>query len=209
MPTIIEFTGSPTSGKTTLIGGIDSLLRHNGFTVMRPQEGAEVFRTVSREIPMYNVLTGCYAMQNVIQGFSTIGDRVFILLDRALYDAHAWMLFWERRGKLTKEKRVRFQSFFTDIQWLKNISACLYVFCEPEEAMARARKDAPTKFPSKEGNYANERTIHELIGIFSESFEEMQQKKNPVSSINTTHLTKPEMFDKACECIFQQIGLEL
>src|SRR3989344_1035355 len=61
-PFFLEFTGSPSSGKTTTITELDKFLRRQGFRVWRPQEGAEVIRHIERTTPIYNIRTGLYAL---------------------------------------------------------------------------------------------------------------------------------------------------
>lgn len=203
-PLVIEFTGSPDSGKTTLINGIDSVFRNSGFRVHRPQEGAEVFRAMSRKTPLYNLTTGAYGLINVASAANG-RDYDVVLLDRALYDAHGWMLFWRRKGNLNEQNKEEFQRFFTDPLAFDYIDLCLYVVCSPEEAMRRAKLDAPTIVESKEGSYTNLKTIAELVHVFTEGYNEMKKIQRPVVLINSTKLTKPQMFDLAIGAVFEAI----
>ncbi|QQG46336.1 MAG: hypothetical protein HYY55_00610 [Candidatus Niyogibacteria bacterium] len=203
-PLIIELTGSPNSGKTTLINGVDSIFRHSAFKVYRPQEGAEVFRALSRKTPLYNLTTGAYGLINVSSA-ATGRDHDVVLLDRALYDAHGWMIFWQRRGNLSKKEMAEFQKFFTNTLILDFIDLCLYVICSPEEAKRRAKLDAPTIIESKEGSYTDLKTTGELVEIFSQSYEEMKGAGKPVILIDSTELSKPQMFDKTIEAVFNAI----
>ncbi len=203
-PHIIEFTGTPTSGKTTLINGFDSILRNRGFRVMRPQEGAEVFRHISRKTPAYNITTGSYGLINVMEAANT-RDYDFVLLDRALYDAHAWMIFWEGRGQLTSEERAAFQRLFTDERWLLHIDLCLYVVCAPKQAMARAKLDSPHAVGCIEGSYTNPTTIAKLIKVFSQGQLEMEKRGLPAFLLDTADLSKPEMFDRTFDLLLRSI----
>ena len=203
-PLVVEFTGSPDSGKTTLINGIDSIFRNSGFRVHRPQEGAEVFRALSRKTPLYNLTTGAYGLINVSSA-ATGRDYDVVLLDRDLYDAHGWMLFWRRKGNLNEQDKKEFQRFFTHPLALEYIDLCLYVVCSPKEAMRRAKLDAPTIVESKEGSYTNLKTIGELVEIFTRSHDEMNTNGKPVILIDSTHLSKPQMFDKAIEAVFDAV----
>jgi thymidylate kinase len=207
-PLIIEFTGSPDSGKTTLINGMDSIFRNSGFRVHRPQEGAEVFRSLSRKTPLYNLTTGTYGFVNVSSAAAS-RDQDIVLLDRALYDAHSWMIFWKCRNMLTENEMLEFQRFFTHSLILGYIDLCFYVICDPEEAMRRAKLDAPTIIKSGEGSYTNLKTIGELVDIFNKSYAEMKSNGKPVVLINSTNFTKPEMFDIAVEFVFETIKKRL
>ncbi len=204
-PHIIEFTGTPDSGKTTIINGVDSFLRNHGFRVKRLQEGAEVFRHISRKTPFYNITTAAYGLQNVAE--AAYGrDHDFVLLDRALYDAYNWMIFWRNKGKLTAEESTEFQRFFSHPLGLSNIDICFYVVCKPEEAMRRARSDASVSFESPEGSYTNEKTIAELIETCDEGFKDMSLAGKAVYWLDTTKISKAEMFEMVFEKIFESMA---
>ena len=204
-PHIIEFTGTPDSGKTTLISGVDSLLRKWDFRVRIPQEGAEVFRHIPRSTPLYNIVTGAYGLRNVIEAAYS-KDCDFVLLDRALYDAHAWMVYWQEKGKLSVEECAAKQTLFTDPLYLGSIDLCFYVVCSAEEAMYRANLDSPSRHkPPKEGNYTNLGAIRKLVDIFMESCAKMEAAAQPVQLLDTTTLTKPEMFDTVTDRILGSV----
>ena len=205
-PHIIEFTGTPDSGKTTLISGVDSLLRKWDFRVRIPQEGAEVFRHIPRSTPLYNILTGAYGLRNVIEAAYS-HDCDFVLLDRALYDAHAWMIYWREKGQLSARQCAKKQSFFMDFRYLQFIDLCFYVTCSAEEAMRRANLDAPSRHqPPKDGNFTNQKTIEKLIGYFQESAAVLGTLTRPIASVDTTILTKPEMFDLVTDRILESVN---
>jgi len=65
-PFMIEFTGSPDAGKTTCIKELDNFLYRSGLRVFIPQEGAEVIRHIDRDTPEYNIRTGLYALNMLI-----------------------------------------------------------------------------------------------------------------------------------------------
>ena len=196
-PLVIEVRGTPFAEKTTLINGFDSIFRHNGFRVRRPQEGAEVFRNTSRKTPLYNILTGAYGVTNVVQAVGT-KDADIVLLDRALFDAFAWALFWAARGKLSPAECDAFQSFVTMRELASCVDLGLFVLCDAEEAMRRAAKDAPSAYNDrKEGGYTNPETITLLLGIFGEACRTLHEEGHPVVAIDTTTLPKEAMFDAA------------
>ena len=66
-PFMIELTGSPSAGKTTIIKSLDDFLRDQGLRVLRPQEGAEVIRHIPRTTPIYNIATGLYALNKLVE----------------------------------------------------------------------------------------------------------------------------------------------
>src|SRR3989338_484322 len=82
-PFFLEITGSPAAGKTTTITEFDKFFRRMGFRVLRPQEGAEVIRHIGRDTPLYNIRTGLYALQLLID-LSAGHQYDLVILDRGI-----------------------------------------------------------------------------------------------------------------------------
>src|SRR3990167_6895073 len=86
-PFMIELTGSPSSGKPATIKEMFGFLRPLGFRVRRPQEGAECVQHIPRPTPEYNIRTGLYALEKLMdEGWGHRYD--IILFDRCIYDAY-------------------------------------------------------------------------------------------------------------------------
>ena len=96
-PFFVEFTGSPSSGKTTTIKKFDEFLRREGFRVYRPQEGAEVIRHIDRVTPVYNIRTALYAL-NILLDLAHGHLYDVVAFDRAIFDAYGWMKYWLDKG---------------------------------------------------------------------------------------------------------------
>ena len=102
-PFFIELTGTPSSGKTTVITELDKFLRRQGFRVYRPQEGAEVIRHIERTTPVYNLRTGIYALTLLLD--ISVGHLYdVVIFDRSIFDAYVWLMYWNEKGKLTEQQ---------------------------------------------------------------------------------------------------------
>jgi len=110
-PFHIEFTGSPSAGKTTTITELDKFFRRQGFRVLRPQEGAEVIRHIERTTPIYNVRTGIYALNLLLDSGHTNSYDI-IIFDRCIFDAYVWMEYWFEKNKISEEEKNILQHFF-------------------------------------------------------------------------------------------------
>ena len=110
-PFFLEFTGSPSSGKTTTITELDKFLRRQGFRILRPQEGAEVIRHIERNTPLYNIRTAIYATTQLID-ISASHSYDIVIFDRAIFDPYCWMLYWREKNLLTDEEMLLYQTFF-------------------------------------------------------------------------------------------------
>ena len=85
-PFFFEFTGSPSSGKTTCITEADKFLRRQGFRVWRPQEGAEVIRHIERTTSLYNIRTGIYALTLLMD--ESVGNKYDVVIFDQIGRAH-------------------------------------------------------------------------------------------------------------------------
>src|SRR5512134_3371694 len=80
-PFFVEFTGTPSSGKTTSIVKMYQFLRRLGFRVAKPLEGAEAIQHISRKTPVYNIRTGLYALTMLLDE-SHMHNYDIIMFDR-------------------------------------------------------------------------------------------------------------------------------
>lgn len=194
-PQIVEFTGTPVSGKTTCINSVDDFLRRSGFRVMRPQEGAEVFRGIPRDSPRYNIATGIYALQVVLNAMYDRNHDI-VLLDRGLHDAHAWMLYWQYKGQLTESDRQMFQQFFSHPLYLTAIDTCFYFFCGTDEVNRRKKEGIATDYqPVEQGSFTTPNAIELLHTVFKASYQNFALAERSTVSIDTTKLSKAQMFN--------------
>ncbi|MCH8146434.1 MAG: hypothetical protein IH987_00350 [Planctomycetes bacterium] len=188
-PIILEFTGPPDTGKTTVIDAFDTFFRRVGFLVQRPQEGAEVIRHIPRDDPKYNIATGIYQLDLILKAER---DRVFdlFLFDRALYDSFSWMQYWLQKGKLSEEEARAYQRFFTDPRWRKSIDVAYYLICDPEEAIRRNLQGVPI---DEFGGTTNPESLKLLTDIVTGSYEHWKAREAPVTLLDTTHLSQREV----------------
>ena len=128
-PFMIEFTGSPDAGKTTCIKELDKFLHRSDFRVFIPQEGAEAIRHISRKTPEYNLRTGLYAL-NMLIDFAHSHTYDIVIFDRAIFDAYTWMIYWEDKKMLTPKEKDLHQRFFLSKPWVDRIIASYIVTCD-------------------------------------------------------------------------------
>lgn len=190
-PFFIEFTGSPSAGKTTTITELDKFFRRQGFRVLRPQEGAEVIRHIPRSTPLYNIRTALYALQMLIdQSHGHLYD--IVIFDRCVFDAYCWMMYWEEKEKLSEDEKNLIQSFFLSRFWMDKIDAAYFMVCNPEIAMQREQRIA---LSDKLGETTNPKTIHALIGRYRTAHTELAPRFRQLQLIDTTGLSEQEMVE--------------
>ncbi len=190
-PFFLEFTGSPSGGKSTVIDELDSFLRHHGFRVLKPQEGAEVIRHISRKTPLYNIRTGLYALSILIdQSIGHLYDVV--IFERCLFDVYCWMNDWFQQGMLNGEEKDLIQKFFLSRFWIDNIDAAYFMICDPEVAMKRQMRISPSQ---KLGTTTNPEKIRTLLNHYKRAYEILSPQFSQLSLIDTSHIDESTMVE--------------
>jgi len=194
-PFIAEFTGSPSSGKTTCITELDKGLRRLKLRVWRPQEGAEVIRHIERTTPVYNIRTGLYALTTLLDVCSGHQYDV-VLLDRGVFDVHTWMMYWQDKNQLTEEEKILIQSFFQLRFWIEKVDVAYFMICDPKKAMERELKIALT---DTMGDFTNHETITKLANRYKNAYEELKGRHPQLHLIDTTDLSEEAMVNLIAE----------
>ena len=190
-PFFIEFTGSPSAGKTTTITELDKFLRRQGFRVLCPQEGAEVIRHIPRTTPLYNIRTGIYAITKLIdEGVNHQYDVV--IFDRGAFDAYVWMMYWRDKNKLTEQEKQVIQSFFLSDYWINQIDIAYFMVCDSEFAMERELRIA---LSDKLGETTNPKTVESLVKRYREAHRKLHPRFPQLKLFNTTQLSEQKMVE--------------
>lgn len=188
-PFMIEFTGSPDSGKTTCIKELDKFWHRHGFRVLIPQEGAEVIRHVPRTTPEYNLRTALYALEMVIDHAHGHAYDM-IIYDRSIFDPYAWMMYWEEKDLLSPAERELIQRFFLMRFWVDRIVSSYIFVCEPDEAVRRGQRIA---LSDKLGETSNPASVKKLVDRYRRMYHELAPAYPQVTLVDTTQMDEATM----------------
>jgi len=190
-PFFLEFTGSPSAGKTTTITELDKFLRRQGFRVLRPQEGAEVIRHIPRTTPLYNIRTGLYALSKLIdESYGHLYDVV--IFDRCIFDVYSWMIYWEEKAKLSQEEKALIQQFFLSRFWTDKIDAAYFMICDSKEA---ARRELRIALSQKLGETTNSKTVETLVARYRSAYEILSPEYKQLRLMDTTRIDEQVMVE--------------
>ena len=194
-PFFLEFTGSPSAGKTTTIKELDKLFRRLGFRVLCPQEGAEVVRHIGRETPLYNLSTGIYALKLLID-LSSGHQYDIVIFDRCVFDVFCWMMYWEGKEKLSESEKILIQSFFLSRFWMDKIDVAYFMISDPKTAMERELRIA---LSTKLGETTNPKTIETLVRRYKTAYKELSPRYPQLQLLDTTNLDEQTMVRQIAE----------
>jgi thymidylate kinase len=190
-PFFVEFTGTPSSGKTTSIVKMYQFFRRLGFRVDKPLEGAEEIQHIPRKTPVYNIRTGLYALTMLLDE-SHMHNFDIIMFDRGIFDAYVWMMYWREKEKLTGPQEDFYQRFFLSPFWADTVDLAFFMVCQPEEAMRREMQFALTE---RLGETTNPAAIATLFDRFQRAYDLLHPHHPQLRLVDTTAMSGSEMVD--------------
>lgn len=134
-PFVLEITGTPKAGKTTLIGMLDSFLRACGYRVHVLKERASECPLPMKGHFFFNTWTTGTMLAGLLDAVDREHDVV--ILDRGLFDALIWLSMQVRQGQVSKKEREVFESFVMLERWRQLVDGVCIVETNPLTAMER------------------------------------------------------------------------
>jgi predicted ATPase len=187
-PLVVEFSGSPKSGKSTNIDVISHFLKRMGFKIWAPTEGASK-RTPSnlrRDLVAFNTWSLNYAISELLVAYHNVDRPDLVILDRGPFDSLAWMGVLRDKKQLTKREYLIVREFALHPKWSKLINQIYLFTCTPEVSLEREHRVTLTRKPGTAMN----------VPMLSGLLEQYQQLKAeladyPVESVDTTSTSGP------------------
>lgn len=186
-PLIIEFTGTPNSGKTTLIKFLHDLLLSKGYHVEIKQEDAEIVpKCIPKKTWPRNVWITYGQLQSLIEAQYSEAD--IILLDRGFYDSKFWAEFLRIQDVCTEEESNALLKHLEDVDnqfhlkpdWLFAIDVSTEISLKRRYAAVNAE---PVTL-----------TTNEFISLYKEELEKFYEHVDiPLFKLDTSELTLIEM----------------
>ena len=137
-PIVIEFSGSPKSGKTGCINALDLFLRRNDFRTRICTERASVCPVKNKFDPFFNIWTVSSTIAEISEILSNYPkDFDVIILDRGIFDALCWFTWLLDQGCLNESDYENLSKYLTMTKWRQAIDL-IYIFkARPETSLTR------------------------------------------------------------------------
>ncbi len=142
-PLLIEFCGSPKSGKSTTITSLNIFLKRNGFKTVVLTERASVCPIENKTHPFFNIWTMSSAISEIVKNLEQGESKVDIIIsDRGLFDALCWFEWLNTNPRpkspyLDNDSAKRLEDFILMDMWLSYLDL-IYVFqVDPETSIKR------------------------------------------------------------------------
>ena len=192
-PLVVEFSGTPKAGKSTIINSLRLFLARNKFHVFVLTERASTCPIRDKKHPFFNIWTACATLTQLIEAVQARKDDI-VIMDRGLFDALAWMRWLEDRHKLDSAQRDTIERFLTLDLWSKLTDLVLIMRVSPEEALEREFKEQVTRKP---GSIMNPETIQE----FNVALDNVAQQPTPFTAVRTVDTTVRGPIDTSYEVV--------
>ena len=163
-PFVLEITGTPKAGKTTLITLLDGFLRQCGWKVHVLAERAGECQLPMKGHFFFNTWTTGTMLAGLLDAIDR--DLDIIILDRGLFDALVWLRLQASQRQVSGVEASTFENFVLLDRWRMLTDTTLVLETSPETAMARetARRLLPRR-----GSVMNQGRLREFNGVLREA----------------------------------------
>jgi hypothetical protein len=132
---VIEFAGSPKSGKSTSVEAIRHFFVRQGFRVHVLVERASVCPIPMKGHLFFNTWCVCTMLAELLANVETETD--IIIVDRGLFDALVWLTLQHQRGELTGDEAEIIENFLLLERWRTLIDLAVVMKVNAAEAIKR------------------------------------------------------------------------
>ncbi|MBR3255661.1 MAG: hypothetical protein IKF97_05595 [Clostridia bacterium] len=189
-PIVIEFSGLPNSGKTTLLRNLKELCSKNNVNAIFVQETAELLtKCITKGSIEQNLWITLETLQRCLE-IKFQSDANYILLDRGFYDQLFWVTMYKSRDADYSNYFVNFMNKFADMYDTR--PDYLYVIdVDVDKAIERRMASGePVTFSKKD-----------FLLNYKAEFNEFTKNISPKLYLDTTNLSE----DKVSDIVFNKI----
>ncbi len=185
-PLLIEFCGSPKSGKSTTITSLNQFLKRNGFSTTVLTERASVCPVSNKKDPFFNVWTLTSAIAEIIENLDNKKTDI-IIADRAIFDALCWFK-WLNTNETKESPYLDSESYkalksLINMDLIKGYINIIYVFTvEPKISIEREYSNLLT---NKRGSIMQESVLTSFNTSITNVMKEHKNDFRKVISIDT------------------------
>lgn len=192
-PVLIEFCGTPKSGKTTSISALNIFLKRNGFNTELINEMASICPIPNKTHPHFNSWTLFSSLAEIIKHYSN-NDIDFILVDRSIFDALCWFQWLNTSNEsspyLDDTTYKSYENLLIGSKLLSSLFSLTLVFkALPEVCLKREFSFLLTE---KSGSIMNENVLSSFNKAIESCLEKYELKFNKIVLFDTTNEDKPE-----------------
>jgi len=178
---VIEFAGTPKSGKSTSVEAIRHFFSRHGFRVHVLAERASVCPIPMKGHLFFNAWCASSMLAELLANVETETD--IIVVDRGLFDALVWLTLQEKRGELNAAEARTIEAFVLLDRWRALIDLAVIMGVSPEEALSRENSQRITR---KHGSIMNPEVLAAITESVNEAIKRYGAKFGSIINHQTT-----------------------
>lgn len=190
-PIVIEFSGSPKSGKTSSINSLMQFLKRNEIKAAVIQESASICPVSDKHSPLFNLWTVCDSICSLIGMLESKKENYdVIIIDRGLFDAFCWFQWLYQQKKMDSGMKHCIDTFLT-MPELDSYIDIVFVFkAKPAASIDREYASLLTDIP---GSIMNESVLTQYIEAVDRTVTEYRCIFRKITEIDTTELDQNQV----------------
>lgn len=206
-PIVIEFAGSPKSGKSSCCGALDLFLRRNGFNTSVISERSHFAKIKDKHDPIFNIWTLSSTIAELAETLGTScksSSPDAILIDRGLFDALCWFDWLNKSNKLNDIDYDNFKNFILSPKWLDMIDLVFVFTAEPKDSIGREFSGLLTNI---RGSIMEENTLDQINNSIKNCMTMYGENFKALNTISTSKSNKLQDFNyKVTKTVLTTLG---
>lgn len=178
---VMEFAGTPKSGKSTSVEAIRHFFSRHNFRVHVLAERAALCPIPMKGHLFFNTWCSASMLAELLANVETETD--IIIVDRGIFDALVWLTLQERRGELTATEARTFEAFLLMDRWQGLIDLAVVMSVSAEEALARESSQRLTR---KTGSIMNPEVLQAITDSVDDAVVRYGSKFNSIVRQDTS-----------------------
>lgn len=187
---VLEFAGTPKSGKSTSVEAVRHFFSRNGYRVHVLAERAAMCPIPMKGHLFFNTWCMASMLAELLANVETETD--LIIVDRGLMDSLVWLVMQKNRGEISSEEATSFERFALLPRWTSLIDLALVMYVDPKEALDRERKQ---RIATKDGSIMNTSTLETIsesvsqaVELYSKSFKKLLSHDSTGSTVRSYNI---------------------
>jgi predicted NUDIX family phosphoesterase/predicted ATPase len=190
-PIVIEFSGSPKSGKTSCINSLEVFLKRNGFKVEIIHELARECPVSEKDNPMFNIWTSCMSIAGMIGVLDKDSPNCDVLiLDRGIFDACCWFHWLSANSHLGLKQKQIIEKFLMMDSFINRVNIIFAFYADPKTSIER---EYATLLTDKPGNIMNETVLSEYLTSIKATISSKKIFCHSIFEIDTSKKNQDEV----------------
>jgi predicted NUDIX family phosphoesterase len=178
---VLEFAGTPKSGKSTAVEAMRHFFSRNQFRVHVLSERAAVCPIPMKGHLFFNTWCACSMIAELLANVDL--DTDIIIVDRGILDALVWLQLQDERGELTSEETKIIESFLLLERWRSLVDLSVVMYVSAEKAMER---EVGQRITRKPGSIMNEDVLRAITNSVRGATNRYSSQFKSVISLDTS-----------------------